>query len=109
MPGCRVWRFDPARPWRQSHPTSGWARLHPGRIQLLLTDVVLPGMNGRALADQLTRLEPELRVLYVSGYTDDAIARQGVLEPGIRFLSKPYVHEALARKVREVLDEGRAK
>ncbi|MGE0453208.1 MAG: PAS domain S-box protein [Vicinamibacteria bacterium] len=84
------------------------ARLHPARIHLLLTDVVLPGMNGRALADQLAKLFPDVRVLYVSGYTHDAIARHGVLEAGIHFLSKPYAHETLARKVREVLDEGRA-
>ncbi|MDP1832208.1 MAG: PAS domain S-box protein [Geothrix sp.] len=85
------------------------ARLHAGRIQLLFTDVVLPGMNGRALADQLVRMLPEVRVLYASGYPNDAIACHGVLEAGIHFLSKPYMHEALARKVREALDEGRAK
>jgi hypothetical protein len=63
-------------------------------------------MHGRALADQLTKMAPKLRVPCVSGDTDDAIARHGVLGPGLRFLSKPYMHEALARKVREVLDEG---
>jgi CheY-like chemotaxis protein len=82
------------------------ARLHGGRIELLLTDVVLPGMNGRALADQLARLVPEVKVLFVSGYTDDAIAQHGVLEPDVRFLSKPYSHEQLLRKVREVLDQA---
>jgi FixJ family two-component response regulator len=70
-----------------------------------MTDVVLPGMNGRALADHLVPLVPGARVLYVSGYTDDAIAHQGVLEPGLHFLSKPYTRETLSRKVREILDE----
>jgi CheY-like chemotaxis protein len=82
------------------------ARLHSGGIQLLLTDVVLPGMNGPALAEQLLRLVPHVRVLFVSGYTDDAIAHQGVLEPNVNFLVKPYTQQGLARKVREVLDRA---
>jgi CheY-like chemotaxis protein len=80
------------------------ARLHAGRIGLLLTDIVLPGMNGRALAHQLAKLAPDARVLYMSGYPDEAIAQHGVLEPDIHFLSKPYTYEQLLRKVREVLD-----
>ncbi len=82
------------------------ARLYSGRIQLLLTDVVLPGMNGPALADQLSRLVPGVKVLYVSGYTDDAITHHGVLEPGVNFLAKPYTQSGLARKVRELLDRA---
>ena len=77
---------------------------HQGPIHLLVTDVVMPKMNGRALADRLTALYGDVKVLFVSGYTDDAIVRHGVLEPGIMFLQKPFTPDALARKVREVLD-----
>jgi FixJ family two-component response regulator len=61
-------------------------------------------MSGRQLADRLRHLRPELRVLFVSGYTDDAIIRHGMLEPGIAFLQKPFTPHSLTRKVREVLD-----
>ena len=74
------------------------------RIDLLLTDVVMPGMSGSELAARLTRIHPETRVLFTSGYTDDAIVRHGVLNEGVSFLGKPYAPPALARKVREVLD-----
>ncbi|MBI3967767.1 MAG: PAS domain S-box protein [Chloroflexi bacterium] len=77
---------------------------HAGRIHLVLTDVVMPGTNGRALADRLASHLPDLRVLYMSGYTDESIARHGIVEPGLSFLQKPFTAERLARKVREVLD-----
>ncbi|MBN1658098.1 MAG: PAS domain S-box protein [Anaerolineae bacterium] len=80
------------------------AEAHPGLIHLLLTDVVLPGMNGRELADRLRSGRPEMRVLYTSGYADSAIVQHGVLAEGMHFVSKPFELEALARQVREALD-----
>jgi signal transduction histidine kinase len=80
------------------------ARAHPGPIHLLLADVVMPGGSGRELARQLAEFRPDTKVLYVSGYTDDAIVHHGMLEPGLDFLPKPFTPAALARKVRDVLD-----
>lgn len=80
------------------------AASHTGPIHLLLTDVVMPGMGGRELAEQLLQLRPQTRVIYMSGYTDDAIVQHGVLDPGMIFLAKPFTLETLARKLREVLD-----
>jgi len=79
------------------------ARSHPGPIDLLVTDVVMPGMNGRELAEQLTRLGRAFRVLYMSGYSDDDVLRAGVATAGTHFLQKPFSMEALAAKVREAL------
>jgi nitrogen-specific signal transduction histidine kinase/CheY-like chemotaxis protein len=77
---------------------------HTGTIHLLLTDVVMSGMSGRRLAEALHSTRPDLRVLYMSGYTDDAIVRHGVLDPGLAFVQKPFVADSLLRKVRDVLD-----
>jgi two-component system, cell cycle sensor histidine kinase and response regulator CckA len=80
------------------------ARQHPGPIDLLLTDVVMPGMNGRVLGERLASSQPKMKVLYMSGYTDSFIAGHGVLEQGTHLLHKPFTQETLTRKVREVLD-----
>jgi two-component system cell cycle sensor histidine kinase/response regulator CckA len=76
----------------------------PGQIDMLLSDIVMPGMGGRALADRLTALNPTLKVLFMSGYTDDAIMRVEELSAATSYLQKPFSPAALARKVREVLD-----
>jgi signal transduction histidine kinase len=80
-------------------------KTHRGAIELLLTDVVMPKMGGRELATRIVVERPAIKVLYTSGYTDDAIAHQGVLDPGVRFVAKPVTPAELTRKVREVLDE----
>ena len=78
-------------------------RQHKGPIHLLLTDVVMPGMDGRALSESLSQLHPEMKVLYMSGYTDDAIIRHGVMEKGMNYIQKPFTVSGLINKVREVL------
>ncbi len=83
------------------------ARQYAGPIHLLLTDVVMPGINGRVLAERLAPSQPGMRILYVSGYTDSFIAGHGVLEAGAHLLHKPFTEESLTRKVRELLDANR--
>jgi PAS domain S-box-containing protein len=77
--------------------------VHPTAIDLLLTDVVLPGMSGRQVAEELQRRKPDLRVLYMSGYTDDTITRHGVLDRSLAFLEKPFTADGLLQKIRSTL------
>ncbi|MDO8479809.1 MAG: PAS domain S-box protein [Candidatus Rokubacteria bacterium] len=82
----------------------GIAERHDGPIHLILTDVVMPHMSGPQLAKDIAPLRPGIKVLYMSGYTADAVAQHGILDPGLSLLQKPFLLHALARKVREVLD-----
>ena len=81
---------------------------HNAKIHLLLTDVVMPEMGGRALAEHVVALRPGIKMLYMSGYTDEAIAHHGTLAPGTHFIAKPFSATILTRKVREVLDSDKA-
>jgi two-component system, cell cycle sensor histidine kinase and response regulator CckA len=83
------------------------ANQHSDSIDVLITDVVMPGMSGRELSARLCASHPQTKVLYLSGYTEDAIVHEGVLDPGTAFLQKPFTLQALARKVREVLGRPR--
>ena len=73
-------------------------------IALLLTDVVMPQMSGKELADRLSSSHPSMKVLFTSAYTEDAIIHHGILDPGIDFLHKPYTPALLSRKTREAID-----
>jgi FixJ family two-component response regulator len=77
---------------------------HADRIRLLITDVVMPEMNGRELADRLCARLPDFKVLFVSGYPANVIANRGILETGVHFVQKPFSHRTLAQKIREALD-----
>jgi PAS domain S-box-containing protein len=80
---------------------------YPQEIHLLLSDVVMPGASGKEIAERLVPLRPEMKVLFMSGYTDETIVHHGVLDPGVKFIQKPFTVATLCRKVREVLDSIR--
>jgi CheY-like chemotaxis protein len=105
---CRIlerqgYRVIPAQHGRDAMEI---ATKEEGRIDLVLTDVVMPGMNGRGLVERLSGIRPTIKSLYMSGYTDDDIIRRGFIEPSKSFLQKPFTSEALLQTVRKVLDEG---
>lgn len=105
--GCKILEAQGYNVLRANNGQEGLrvARECKGRpISLVITDVVMPHMSGKVMAEWLKSYYPGLKILFTSGYTDDAIARHGVLEPGVAFLPKPYSPSALARKVREMLD-----
>ena len=79
-------------------------RQHPGEIQLVVTDLVMPGMSGRELVERITNEQPDIKVLYMSGYTDDSVVHTGVAQAGLAFLQKPFSPTMFTHKVREVLD-----
>ena len=89
---------------RRGDEAMNLSELYAGTVHLLLTDVVMPEMSGRELAEQLSPVRPDMKVLYMSGYTDDAVLRHGVQEERMPFLQKPFIPDALVLKVREVLD-----
>ena len=85
-----------------------FARDAPGTIDLLLTDLVMRGLNGRQTAEIVLQHQPQAKVLYMSGYTDDVVIRVGQFEPGTAFIQKPFSGDELARRVRELLDTSTA-
>jgi DNA-binding NtrC family response regulator len=78
---------------------------HVGAIEMLLTDVIMPEISGSELADRALKVRPELKVLYMSGYTDKSVVHRGIIEPDVNFIQKPFSSNDLTSKVREVLDK----
>jgi CheY-like chemotaxis protein len=91
-------------PAKDPHEALELAKNHPDGINLLVTDVVMPGMSGKDLADKLRQTQPELKCLYISGYTADIVGSKGVLDQDVNFLEKPFSRDKLAVQVRKVLD-----
>ena len=91
-----------------AHEAERLCQEHSGGIQLLVTDILMPDVNGVELARRVTQHCPEMRVLFISGYSDDSIVPRGVIEPGTHFLAKPFTPSALAAKVRDILDDPQA-
>ena len=87
------------------HKAMQLAREHSERIHLIMADVVMPQMNGKDLAEQVTKILPEIITLFMSGYTANAIVHHGILDERVNFIEKPFVSDSLARKVRDVLDK----
>ena len=85
------------------------ARTHCGQIDLVVTDVVMPNMSGAQLAAQLRQTHADIKVVFISGYTENAISQHGVLDEGVAFLAKPFTRESLAKKMREALGSPRRK
>ena len=77
---------------------------HGGKIQLVLTDTIMPEMNGRELAVRLEAFYPSIKIIFMSGYTDVAIVKNGILKSEVHFIEKPFTSEKLLQKIREVLD-----
>ena len=82
------------------------ASTHAGPIQIMVTDVIMPGSTGPKIVDLIAQTRPAMKVLYMSGYSDESITRHGLVGPGRAFLSKPFGPEVLLRRVRELLDEA---
>jgi len=91
---------------RQGSEALALSEQHQGPIDLLITDVVMPQMSGRELTERLKALRPDMKILFMSGYTDDAVVRHGVLAAEVEFLSKPFSPSMLVSKVRQMLDKS---
>ena len=83
------------------------AMSHHGGIDLLITDVVMPGLNGKELYNELVKSRPELKVLFISGYPREIISYHGILEEGLNFLQKPVPLDLLTKKIREIIENGK--
>lgn len=90
---------------RNGSQALNYIRQHPGKVDLVISDVVMPEMGGRELGQSLARIEPDLPVLYMSGYTGEDVVQRGLLDPGAPFQQKPFTPAGLARKVRAMLDQ----
>ena len=90
---------------RNAEDASRLGEQHKGLIPMMITDIVMPGINGPALYESLASVHPEMKVLYMSGYTEDTIALRGILEKGMNYIQKPFSMEELTQKVRGVLDK----